>query len=149
MMKNNKCRILGIDLGDSTIGIAMTDPYCILSQPFENYRRKSLEKDLNHLIDIILEYDVEKIVFGMPYNYGTVGAQAQKVLKFSEKLKKKIFYSNRIDKNVEFDFVDETMTSVLAEESLSLKGVSKKKINKIIDKMAAQIILEDYINGRY
>lgn len=138
---------MGLDVGDSTIGIAMSDALLITSQGLENYKRVTKAKDIAHLINLINEYDVSKVIIGLPLNLDdTLGEQALKTQAFAKSLMKKIKYSDKINKIVEIEFEDERYTSIEAQEFLKSMNVSSRKISKVIDKMAAQIILKTYMD---
>lgn len=140
-------RYMGLDVGDSTIGIAMSDALLITSQGLENYKRVTKAKDIAHLINLINEYDVSKVIIGLPLNLDdTLGEQALKTQAFAKSLMKKIKYSDKINKIVEIEFEDERYTSIEAQEFLKSMNVSSRKISKVIDKMAAQIILKTYMD---
>lgn len=131
---------MGIDYGDKRIGIALTDALCIISSPFEVYKNEGREKALQHLAEIIKEYDVDEVAMGLPINMdGTEGERAILHREFGEELSKfsgvKVFY------------VDERLTSAEAEEILISSGVRREKRKELIDKISAQIILQTYINN--
>ncbi len=133
-------RKMGIDYGDKRIGIALTDALCIISSPFEVYKNEGREKALQHLAEIIKEYDVDEVAMGLPINMdGTEGERAILHREFGEELSKfsgvKVFY------------VDERLTSAEAEEILISSGVRREKRKELIDKISAQIILQTYINN--
>ena len=132
-------RKMGIDYGDRRIGIALTDALCIISSPFEVYKNEGREKALQHLDQIIKEYDVDEVAMGLPINMdGTEGERAILHREFGEALAKfsgvKVFY------------VDERLTSAEAEEILISSGVRREKRKELIDKISAQIILQTFIN---
>ena len=130
---------MGVDYGDKRIGIALTDALCIISSPFEVYRNIGEEDALKHLCQIIKDYDVDEVAMGLPINMdGTEGERAAIHRHFGEKLEQ---YSN-----VKVKFIDERLTSAEAEEILISSGVRREKRKELIDKIAAQIILQTYIN---
>ena len=132
-------RIMGLDVGDKTIGVAISDPLFLTAQGLETIRRESIKKDIDNLKRIIDKYNVNKIVVGIPKNMNnTIGPQGEKVLKFVDKLKKKI--------NIEIVFQDERLTTVSAERILIEGDISRKKRKKIIDKVAATYILQSYLD---
>ncbi len=144
-------KFMGLDIGDATIGIALSDENKIIALPYENYFRKSSKKDIDHLIDLCLEYNVEKIISGMPYNMnGTLGPQGEKTRKFIHLLEKKIRYSDRISIDIELLEWDERLTSIAAEKAMLQADLSREKRKKNIDKIASTFILQgylDYYNG--
>jgi putative Holliday junction resolvase len=142
-------RIMGLDLGDATIGIAMSDALRITAQGRENYRRQTTKEDINHLINYIVEDDVETVVVGLPKNMnGTIGPQAEKTQSFIKKLEKRMKYSERLkDKTINVVYWDERLTSVAAEKSMLEADLSRAKRRKIIDKLAAMYILQGYLDS--
>lgn len=131
-------RLMALDVGDRTIGVAVSDLLMITAQGVTTIRRQSNKLDFEELEKIIKEYSVTKIVVGMPKNMnGTVGPQGEKVLKFTEKLKEQF--------DLPIDFQDERLTTVMAEKLLIDADMSRKKRKKIIDKMAAIQILTTYM----
>ncbi|ABO49313.1 Holliday junction resolvase YqgF [Desulforamulus reducens MI-1] len=133
-------RIMGLDVGDKTIGVALSDPLGWTAQGLEVIRRDTIEKDMNRLAQIISEYSVERILVGMPKNMnGTVGSQGEKVLAFIEKVKEKI--------DLPIKTWDERLSTVAAEKMLIQADVSRGKRKKVIDKMAAAVILQGYLDS--
>ena len=136
-MKQGK--IMALDYGEVRIGIAMTDRLQTIASPFETYKRKSVEKDLDYLADLAKENFVSEIVMGLPLNMdGTEGDRASKTREFGDKLKEK--------SGLEIVYVDERLTSVEAEEILIESGMRREKRKEVIDKIAASLILESYLN---
>ena len=133
-------RIMGLDIGTRTIGIALSDPFGWTAQGLEVIRRKRLEDELKRLLQIISEYEVEKIVAGLPKNMnGTMGPQADQVLEFLEQLKSVV--------TVPIVTWDERLSTVAAEKALVAADVSRSKRKKVIDKMAAVFILQGYLDS--
>ena len=132
-------RILALDIGERRIGVAVSDPLQITAQGLETYTRTdSVEKDIQYLVDLAKGYAPVKIVFGMPRNMnGTYGPQAEKVKEFSEKFLECW--------EGPFDYYDERLTTVSAERFLISQDVRRDKRKQVIDKMAAQVILRDYM----
>lgn len=131
-------RIMGLDVGDKTIGVAVSDPLGLTAQGITTIRRKGIKSDLKELEDIIKNYNVEVIVVGLPKNMNnTIGPQGEKVLKFIEKLE------NRMEMKVVLQ--DERLTTVSAERALLKADVSRKKRKGLIDKVAATYILQAYL----
>ncbi len=135
-------RILAFDVGDRRIGIAVSDLLGITAQPVETYTRTDDEqKDIRYLLSVAEKYGAEKLVFGLPRNMnGTYGFQAEKVKEFAEKLLE--------GWNGEHDFYDERLTTVTAERVLLEADVSRKKRKKVVDKIAAVVILQGYLDSR-
>lgn len=133
-------RKMGVDYGDKRIGIALTDALCIISSPFEVYKNVGEEDALNHLNQIIKQYDVDDIAMGLPLNMdGTEGERATIHRDFGKKLEKL--------SGVKVNYVDERLTSAEAEDILIASGVRREKRKELIDKISAQIILQTYINN--
>ena len=134
-------RILGLDVGDRTVGVAVSDLLRMTAQGVETIRRESLEKDLARLDAIMREYDAARIVVGWPRNMnGTEGERCEVVRAFAEALGEK-----RSD--AEIVFWDERLSTVAAAKSLIAADVSRKKRKKVIDKMAAVFILQGYLDS--
>ena len=134
-------RIMGLDIVDKTIGVAVSDIMGIKAQGVKTIRRESKKKDIEELKNIIKERQVNKIVSGLPKNMnGTVGPQGEKVLKLCELIKE--------ETGLEIDFWDERLTTVAAERSLIEGDVSRKKRKKVIDMLAAVIILQGYLDSK-
>lgn len=130
---------MGLDVGDKTIGVAISDPLLITAQSLKTIKREGYKKDIDTLIAIINEYNIKKIVVGIPKNMNnTLGPQGEKVLNFVEKLRH----------NVELDIImeDERLTTVQAEKLLIESDVKRKNRKKVIDKVAATYILQSYLD---
>lgn len=135
-------RIMALDVGSKTIGVAVTDEMGWTAQGLETIRRIGLKKDIEAINDYVNEYGVELLIVGIPLRAeGEVGIQAQKILKFVEKLK------NSFPK-LKIETWDESMTTHEAHEVLGKGGVSSKKRKKVVDKLAAVFILESYMRGK-
>lgn len=133
-------RLMGIDYGDVRIGIAFSDLLQIICSPYETYVRINENDDLQYLVNLINKQDVETVVFGLPLNMdGTEGDRAIKTREFAYKLASLV--------NVKIAFYDERLSSVEAEDLLINAKVKRQDRKKLIDKVAAQIILESYLNS--
>ena len=133
-------RTLGLDVGDKTIGVAASDLLGWTAQGIETIIRTNIKKDLQRLEELVKEYEIIKIVVGLPKNMnGTIGPQGEKVLAFAERLKKRF--------KAEIVLWDERLTTVAAERSLIAADVSRKKRKEVIDKMAAVYILQGYLDS--
>lgn len=134
-------RILGLDYGSKTIGVAMCDPLGITAQPFETIVRKDenkLRKSLARIEAIVSEYNVEKIVLGLPLNMNdTIGERAEKTLEFKEMLQRRT--------ELEIIMWDERLTTKEAEDVLIESNVRREDRKKYIDQIAATFILEGYM----
>ncbi|WP_313340731.1 Holliday junction resolvase RuvX [Sedimentibacter sp.] len=131
-------RLMGLDVGDRTIGVAVSDLLMITAQGVTTIKRTNIKNDINELKKIIDEYKVTKIVAGLPKMLdGTVGIQGEKVLSFLEKLKK------HVDLPIELE--DERFTTSISERMLIDADVKRKKRKEVIDKLAAVHILSGYM----
>lgn len=132
-------RIMALDVGSRTIGIACSDALLMTAQGIETIRRTSLENDFNRLRELISKYEVHELVVGMPKNMnGTKGDRAEKTEEFVEKMKAVI--------DLPVTFWDERLSTVMAERQLIAADVSRKKRKGVIDKMAAVVILQGYLD---
>ena len=130
---------MALDVGSRTIGIACSDALLMTAQGIETIRRTSLENDFNRLRELISEYEVHELVVGMPKNMnGTKGDRAEKTEEFVEKMKTVI--------DLPVTFWDERLSTVMAERQLIAADVSRKKRKGVIDKMAAVVILQGYLD---
>ncbi len=130
---------MSLDVGSRSIGIACSDALLMTAQGIETIRRTSLEKDFNRLQELIAEYEVHELVVGMPKNMnGTKGERAEKTEEFVEKMKEVI--------DLPVTYWDERLSTVMAERQLIAADVSRKKRKSVIDKMAAVVILQGYLD---
>lgn len=133
-------RTLGIDYGDKRIGLALSDELGIIASPLEVYRRKSLEEDLKYLAKIIDDKKVGDIVIGLPINMdGTMGERVQLTKAFGKNLSSITILPIR--------YIDERWTSIESEKILIEGNVRREKRKALIDKMAAQNILQRYLDS--
>lgn len=133
-------RIMGLDVGDKTVGVAVSDLLRLTAQGVTTIRREGKKKDFKAMEDLILEYDIKKIVVGLPKNMnGSLGPQSEKTMKFGEKLKNKF--------GVEIIYMDERLTTKSAERVLIEGDMRREKRKKVIDKVAAVFILQAYLDG--
>lgn len=131
-------RIMSLDVGSRTIGVACSDALLMTAQGIETIRRTSLANDFQRLQELIEEYEVYQLVVGMPKNMnGTKGDRAEKTEEFVHKMQEVIY--------VPVIFWDERLSTVMAEKSLIFADVSRKKRKLVIDKMAAVVILQGYL----
>ncbi len=132
-------RIMGLDIGDRTIGVAVSDLMGMTAQGVKTIKRTSKKNDIDEIKNIIKEKNVNLIVSGLPKNMnGTVGPQGEKVKKFCELIKEEI--------DIDIEFWDERLTTVAAEKTLITADVSRKKRKNVIDMMAAVLILQGYLD---
>ncbi len=135
-------RIMGLDVGDKTIGVAISDLLGFTAQGKTTIRRTSNREDYGELKAMIDEYEIKKVVVGLPKNMnGSIGPQGEKTMKFAEKLKNKY--------NIELIYQDERLTTRAAEQMLIAGDVRRDKRKTVIDKVAATFILQAYLDGQY
>ncbi len=133
-------RVMALDFGDARIGIAMSDIMKIIANGYETYKRVSEEKDLQYIAGLVKPNAVDEIVFGLPINMdGTEGDRVLRTREFADKLQQLI-------PNVKISFQDERLTTVTGERMLIEAGVRREKRKGVIDKIAATIILQQYLD---
>ncbi len=129
---------MGLDIGTRTIGVAISDELGITAQGLKTLRRKSMEEDLKEIATIIRQFEIDKIVVGLPKKMdGSLGTQAEIVFQWIEVLKDKI--------HVPVVTWDERLSTVGASKVLLEADLSRKKRKKVIDKVAAVLILQGYL----
>ena len=133
-------RIMGLDVGEKTIGIAISDPLGWTAQGLETIRRKeNISEDIDRLKKIIKEYCVDRIVVGLPKNMnGTLGPSAERSQDFAHLITK--------ETGIPTEMWDERLSTMEAERALLEGNVTRAKRKKVIDKMAAVIILQGYLD---
>jgi putative Holliday junction resolvase len=132
-------RTMGLDVGTHTIGVAISDELGITAQGIKTLRRKSMEEDFREIATIIGQFEIENIVVGLPKNMnGTLGKQAEIVLKWIKILIDKI--------PVPVVTWDERLSTVEATKVLLEADLSRRKRKKVIDKVAAVLILQGYLD---
>lgn len=140
-------KILGLDVGDKSVGIALTDDLLITAQGRDTLFRTTQKEDIEKLIQIVVEEHVDIVVAGMPKNMnGTIGPQGEKTEAFMKALNKKLMYSKRIPWDVKVDFWDERLTTKAARMTLIEGDVRRENRKKVIDKIAAVYILQGYLD---
>ncbi len=134
-------RIMGLDVGDKTIGVAVSDLLGLTAQGIKTIQRIGRKKDLMEIEALINEYQIKKIVIGLPKNMNnTLGPQGEKVLDFGEKIKNKF--------KLEVIYEDERLTTVAAERVLIEGDMRREKRKSVIDKVAAVFILQTYLDRK-
>ncbi|MDY3005477.1 Holliday junction resolvase RuvX [Anaerococcus sp. AGMB00486] len=134
-------RIMGLDLGDKTIGVALSDPLFITAQAYITIKRQKASLDIEKLLEIIEEKEVDLIVIGLPKNMNdTLGPQAMKVISFVSLLKSTT--------DIEIKYQDERMTSLQSNKVLMDMSVRRENRKKYIDQIAATFILQTYLDRR-
>ena len=138
-------RILGLDFGSKTPGVAISDPMGWTAQGLEIIRRQEdehLKATIKRIEELCLAYKVDKIVLGLPKNMNnTLGERGEKTLLFKEKLENKL--------KIPVEIWDERLSTVAAEQVLLEADMSRKKRKNVIDKLAATIILQNYLDAKH
>lgn len=141
---NLKERIMGLDYGSKTIGVAVSDSLGLTAQPFETIERSKenkLRRSLVRITEIVEENNIKEIVVGLPVNMdGSESERVLRTLEFVEKLKQRV--------NIPVVMQDERLTTVEANEILDESGVKKENRKKFIDMVAAGIILREYMEKK-
>ena len=136
-------RILGLDYGKKTVGVAVTDELGITVQNLETICRteeKKLRKTLSRIQELVQELEVSEIVLGLPLNMdGTRGERAEKTLAFKEKVEART--------GLRVHLQNEQLTTVEADEVLEESGVPREKRKEVIDQIAANFILQDFLRN--
>jgi len=136
-------RIMGLDFGSKTVGVALSDPLGITAQGLEIVRRESenkLRRTLARIEALIEEYQVEKIVLGLPLNMNdTAGERVAKTEEFANMLRRRT--------GLEIVMWDERLTTVEAHEIMMEAGIRREDRHKYVDKIAATLILQGYLNS--
>ena len=136
-------RVLGLDYGSKTVGVAVSDPLGLTAQRLETIWRKQenkLRKTLAQVEELVKEYEVERIVLGYPKNMNnTVGERAEKALEFKEMLERRI--------GIPVIMWDERLTTVEADRTLIEAGVRRENRKQYLDGLAAVFILQGYLDS--
>lgn len=135
-------RVIGLDLGSKTIGVALSDSLGMIAHPLKTFyfRNNMLDDALEIVVNLVKENDVKTIVLGLPKNMdGSIGFQAQYCLDFKDMLEKEL--------EIGVVMVDERLTSVMAERTMMSGDLDNRKRKKHVDKIAATIILQSYLDG--
>ena len=134
-------RILALDVGDKRIGLAVSDPLGITAQGLETYcRTGDEEKDIHYILSVAEKYAPVKLLFGLPRNMdGSYGFQSEKVRAFADLVMARF--------SGEVIFYDERLTTVTAENVLNEAKLDWKKRRKVVDKLAAVVILQGYLQS--
>jgi len=134
-------RILGLDVGDVRTGVALSDPFGIFAQAYAVVDATAPDQGLAEIRRIAEETQAERIVIGLPLDQdGQPGPQAQKVMEFVEALRPVV--------NAQIETIDERFSTVSAERILIDANVRRKKRKQVVDKVAAQQILQTYLDRR-
>jgi len=134
-------RILGLDYGERRIGVAISDPTGITGQPLTVIDKRDPGSDIKNISDLIDEYGVDEVVVGLPISLsGEIGPQARAVLQFVEELK--------VELKVPVKTWDERLTTLAAGRALNESDVKRKRRKEVVDKVAAAIILQGYLDSK-
>ncbi len=134
-------RLLGLDVGDRRIGIALSDALGLTAQRLQVLERTSTASDIAAVEALVAEYQVARVIMGLPLTMaGGEGPQAKKVLAFAQQLRRRL--------SVPVECVDERLTTVQGERALIETGASRRKRKQVIDQVAAQLILQHYLDAQ-
>ncbi|MDE5598076.1 MAG: Holliday junction resolvase RuvX [Lachnospiraceae bacterium] len=135
-------RIMGLDFGSKTVGVAISDPLLITAQGIEIIRRQDenkLRKTLARIEELIVQYEVGEIVLGFPKNMNdTIGERAELSLEFKEKLERR--------SGLPVTMWDERLTTVAADKAMMEAGIRREHRKEYVDKIAAVFILQGYLD---
>ena len=141
-------RTLGLDVGEKTVGVAVSDPLGITAQGVTTIERVGIRKDTGKVIDYIREYECDTVVVGLPLSLdGTDSIQTEKVREFRKMLENKLKSLGPLSK-VRVEWQDERFTTKIAERVLIEADMSRKDRKKIIDRQAAVIILQSWLDSQ-
>ena len=139
-------RKMGLDVGDKTVGIAVSDELGYTAQGIMTLERVGIRKDTGKIIDMVKEYGCDTVVIGLPKNLnGSDSIQTEKVREFRTMLENKMRSTGM--KDIKIVWQDERLTTVMAERVLIAADVSRSKRKKVIDKQAAVLILQGYLDS--
>jgi len=134
-------RALSLDVGEKRIGIAISDSQQSIAQPLKLYRRGSLAQDVDEVDRLVREHDVGRIVCGLPKNLdGSIGRKAGEIVEFARMLEERT--------SVPVDLWDERFSTDEAHRIFDMHAVKQRKRKPYIDMMAAQIILQGFLDAR-
>jgi putative Holliday junction resolvase len=140
VLKHLKKRLMGVDLGDKTIGLSLSDLTWTIATPYKTLERQGLEKSSKELIKIIDEFQICGLVFGYPINMnGSEGPQSQKVRAFAEK------FQSLFD--IPVLLWDERMSTMAVTRTMLDADLSRKRQKEVVDKMAASFILQGVLDA--
>lgn len=135
-------RILGLDVGSKTIGVAVSDPLGYTAQGITTIRRTNKNKDIEEIKKFCDEYNAEVIVIGLPKNMnGTIGPSGEITMAFGKLIEEEL--------KIQIEFWDERLTTVAAHKAMIEADLSRNKRKKIVDKIASTFILQGYLDMHY
>ena len=133
-------RFMGLDVGDKTLGVAFSDELGWTAQPYKTLSRKNIREDLENIRCLLEEHRVRAVIVGLPKNMdGTVGRQARAVMAFAGRMEKEL--------GIPVILWDERLTTVAASRVLIQADMSRSKRKKQVDKIAAALILQGYLDS--
>jgi putative holliday junction resolvase len=134
-------RILALDPGTKRIGVALSDELGWTAQPLETYTRRTVEKDVAHIRQLVCDHDVREVIIGLPIRMdGSIGPEAASVQQLQQ-----VLADNLSVPVIEWD---ERLTTRSAEQLLIEANVSRKKRRGVVDRVAAAILLQSYLENR-
>lgn len=134
-------RVLGLDYGDRRIGVALSDAFGWTAQGLEMIERKQEGDDIRRIEQLVREHEVETIVVGLPKNMnGTIGPRGEICMAFAEQLRQIL--------SLKVELWDERLTTVAATRTLLEADVSRRKRKQVVDKMAAALLLQNYLDAK-
>ena len=137
---------IALDVGDKTVGIALSDELGITAQGLMTLERVGIRKDTTKVLDLVKEHNCDTIVIGLPKKLdGSDSIQTEKVYEFRTMLENKMRSTGM--KDIEVVWQDERLTTVMAEKVLIEADVSRKKRKQVIDKQAAVLIMQSYLDS--
>jgi putative Holliday junction resolvase len=133
-------RVLGLDVGSRTIGVAVSDELGVAAHGVTTLQRRGTQKDVNQVLELVRRYQAEQIVVGIPYDIdGSEGQRASRV---------RVFFDALVGAGLSVDEWDERFSTVEAEEVLLRANVSRARRKEVIDQMAAQVILQGWLDAK-
>ena len=135
-------RVLGLDVGDRRIGVALSDSLGLTAQPLTVLDRQDAGRDVEAVRALVERHEVERVIVGLPLTLrGAQGPQAKKVASFADILRRHL--------SVPVQLADERLTSVQGERALRETGTSRRKRKQVIDQVAAQLILQHFLDTQH
>lgn len=134
-------RVLGLDFGSKTVGVAISDPLGITAQGVEIIRREregKIRPTLQRIEELVEEYDIKKVVLGLPFNMnGTEGERAEKTREFAESIERRT--------GLPVEFMDERLTTVAADRAMIEMDIRRENRKEYVDEIAAMLILQTWL----
>lgn len=139
-------KTLGLDIGDKTIGLAVSDEAGVISFPRQTYRRLSRREDERFISQLLKQENIRRVVYGLPYHLdGSIGPQAEKTLQFIRRLENRLRHDDELNQ-VELIAWDERLTSKQADQALIAQDMRRAERKQYIDALAASFILQNYLD---